>query len=96
MPPQGHHNVHIGFVTIGQMVQKFKCYRQTDRHARTHEQHGDVKSVDFRKLSFPKICHYAVYTAVLSVCVRLLHMYQLTECYNVGQAYILRSSQCHK
>jgi hypothetical protein len=35
--PQGHHNVHIGFVTIDHTVQKFKRYRKT------YQQHGDVK-----------------------------------------------------
>ena len=48
--PQGHRYVHIGFVTTSQVVQKFKCCR----HTRTHEQHGDVRSLDFRTLSFPE------------------------------------------
>ena len=37
--PQGHHYVHSEFVTIGHMVQKFKCYRQTNKDT---EQHCDV------------------------------------------------------
>ena len=41
--------------------------------------------------SFPsqKAYQYATYTAVQSVCVRLLHMMnQLTESYNIETSYI--------
>jgi len=30
-PPPGHHNIHIGFVTIGHTVQNFRWYRQTEK-----------------------------------------------------------------
>jgi len=30
---QGHHNVHTGFITIGDIVHNFKCYRQRDTRA---------------------------------------------------------------
>ena len=38
---QGHHNVHTGFITIGDIFPKFKCYRHT------HEHHGNVGMLYF-------------------------------------------------
>jgi len=32
---QGHHNVRTRFVTIGNTVQKFKSYRQTNKETGT-------------------------------------------------------------
>ena len=65
----GHQNTASDFVTIGQLVQNFKCYRQTDRHSRTHEQHGDYTTLDFRKLAFPdSLTLCSLYTDSVCVC----------------------------
>ena len=66
--PQGHHNVHTGFVTIGHTVQKIECYGQTHYGIRTMWR---FRCLDFRKLSFAEVqslcCLY-----YRTVCVCLL------------------------
>ena len=67
--PQGHHNVHICFVTTGHTVQNFICYRQTD----TQEHTNSVAMWQVWILeSFPSqtASHYAPYiTDAVSVCL---------------------------
>ena len=70
---QGHHNVHTRFVTIGHKVKK-KNVNTADRHTRTREQYGDVKSLYCLMLSISErqslSCSY-----YRSVCVCPLASY---------------------
>ena len=79
--PQGHHNVHPGFVTIGHTVQKIECYGQTHYGIRTMWR---FRSSDFRSFPFQKSNHYGAYITVLFVCVYWLHLLnELTECHDI-------------
>jgi len=77
--PQGHHYVHIGFLIISHMVQKFKCYRQT---------HKDMQTTwRCYKFGFLKAWIYIqpvillLILPILSMCVRWFHLLnQLTDC----------------
>jgi hypothetical protein len=71
---QGRHNVHTSYVTIVHKVQKCKCYRQTNRHVRTHEQHGDNKSIYCvlfyiqKGIHYPLILPYCLCVSVGFIC----------------------------
>ena len=49
--PEGHHNVHTGFVTTSHGSENLNT---TDRHTRTHEQHVDVRSLYCLLLTIPE------------------------------------------
>jgi len=80
------------------LVTGLRILSDTDRPTRTREQYRDVKSLDFRMLSFPeRPSLYYLYYRTLCHCVRSLNLFtQLTEYYNTGMSYIWRSSQRHK
>jgi hypothetical protein len=73
-------------------VTRFRYLNATDRHTMTQEQHGDVKSVDFGRLSFVE--SHAIYylccrTVCLSVCLYICLCLSVCVsfrfiCWNVG------------
>jgi hypothetical protein len=68
------------FVTIVQIVQNFKCYKQTDAHGHTNNM-AILQRLILEILPSRTAKHYAPYNTKLSVCVRRLHMLnQLNYC----------------
>ena len=83
-PPLCYYWVY-GFVKTGHMVQKFKCYRQTDTQVTTSNM-AMLKSILFTFIS-QKANHYASYITVLSVCVP-----QLPDCHDIWR-HILKATK---
>ena len=52
-----------------QSVTEFRNLNAADRHTRTHEKHGDDKSLNCVCFPFQKVDFYAAYASVLCVCV---------------------------
>jgi hypothetical protein len=84
--PQGHHNIHIGFVSVSRSPQIKMLQADTKGHTNYVAM---LKVWILESFLFQKAYHYAPYTPVLSVCVLLLYLFnQLTECYHTGTPYI--------
>ena len=81
---QGNHNVHTGFVTIGDVVNKFKFYRQTDIHTNTMVM---LKVCSLECFAFQKAKQYTTYMTVVFICLFCVHLLHLLkhrmECHDV-------------